>query len=165
MRAAGLEEALVLAHLEAAMEFWLPRFYSGPYCLEDLPIAGAPAFVRAVRDAGASVAYCTGRPEAMRAGSIERLLQCGFPLPGSESVSLIMKPSLDMGDDEFKRLAHARLRELGTVFAAFDNEPTHINDYGSAFPAAHVVHLATDHSGRAVAVAAEIPAVVDFTID
>ena len=38
--------------------------------------------------------------------------------------------------------------ELGTLIAAFDNEPTHANDYRTRFPDALIVHLATDHSGR-----------------
>ena len=36
------------------------------------------------------------------------------------------------------------------MIAAFDNEPTHANDYRRKFPEAIVIHLATDHSGRPV---------------
>ena len=36
------------------------------------------------------------------------------------------------------------------MIAAFDNEPTHVNDYRRRFPGAVIVHLATDHSGRPV---------------
>jgi hypothetical protein len=72
-----------------------------------------------------------------------------FALPGP-GVHLIMKPTFESNDDDFKRLAHARVEALGIVVAAFDNEPTHANDYRRRFPQATVVHLATDHSGRPV---------------
>lgn len=164
MHACGLPAERVSAIFEDAKAFWRERFFSSPYCVDDLPIAGAAAFVRAVWESGATVAYCTGRHEPMRAGSVESLRLGGFPVPEGERVTLIMKPTFDVSDDDFKRVAHARLRELGTVIAAFDNEPIHINDYHRVFPEALAVHLATDHSGRDVPVAPTIPAVVDFTL-
>lgn len=165
MIACGLSAERVEGIFEDAKEFWRERFFSSPYCVDDEPIHGAAAFVRGVWEAGATVAYCTGRHEPMREGSIESLRLGGFPVPEGERVTLIMKPTFDVTDDDFKRMAHARLRELGTVIAAFDNEPTHINDYHRAFPEAHVVHLATDHSGRDVKVLETLPAVADFRME
>jgi len=49
------------------------------------------------------------------------------------------------------------------VVAVFDNEPTHVNDYRRRFPEATVVHLATDHSGRPVALLEGILSVPDFS--
>lgn len=161
---AGLSPERAAAIFDDAKEFWRERFFSSPYCVEDRPIPGAAAFVRAIREAGATVAYCTGRHEAMREGSVESLRLGGFPVPEGERTTLIMKPTFELSDDEFKRIAHERLRSLGTVIAAFDNEPIHINDYHRVFPDALVVHLATDHSGREVPVAPTIPAVADFTL-
>ena len=162
---AGLSAERVEELFPAAKTFWLERFFTSPYCLDDRPIEGAAAFVRAVWEAGATIAYCTGRHEPMREGSRESLRMGGFPVPEGERVTLIMKPTFDVSDDDFKRMAHARLRELGTVIAAFDNEPTHINDYHRVFPEALAVHLATDHSGRGITVDPAIPAVADFRLD
>ena len=60
------------------------------------------------------------------------------------------------------RIQHlGRFYGLREVVALFDNEPTHINGYHQAFPDALTVHLATDHSGREVALA-DIPSVPNF---
>ncbi len=135
---------------DAARAFWHERFFSSPYCLEDVAIEGAGQFVAKVSGCGAQVAYVTGRDEAMREGSLGAMRCHGFPLPDDRRVHLLMKPTADVHDDDFKREAHARLGTLGTVIAAFDNEPTHANDYRRRFPEARVIHLATDHSGRPV---------------
>ena len=78
---------------------------------------------------------------------------------------LLMKPTEREDDDAFKRTAHARLGELGQLIAAFDNEPTHANDYLRRFPEAKVVHLATDHSGRPVTLLDEIVSVPHFSFE
>ena len=72
-----------------------------------------------------------------------------MPMPLGGQVQLLMKPLLE-DDDAYKREAHEQLRRMGTVLAAFDNEPMHINDYAKKFPEATPVHLATDHSDRDV---------------
>jgi hypothetical protein len=51
-----------------------------------------------------------------------------------------MKPDdPSVGDEDFKRSAHARLASLGRLVAAFDNEPGHVNDFRQTFPEAEVV--------------------------
>ncbi|AKU90472.1 HAD family hydrolase [Vulgatibacter incomptus] len=164
MRAAGLQAAEIERHLEAAMRFWEERFFTSSYCAYDEPTPGGPAFAGMLREAGTRIAYCTGRPELMREGTVVSFVRMGIPPPEAGSVVLVMKPSMAMRDDDFKRRAHEELRALGEVFAAFDNEPTHINDYRLSFPEAHVVHLATDHSGREVEVLAGIPRIRDFVL-
>lgn len=164
MREVGLTDDRIAGFFHEARAFWKERFFTSPYCTDDRPIAGAAEFVWAVHEAGATVAYCTGRHEPMREGSVASLQLRGFPVPEAERTTLIMKPTFEITDDDFKRIAHARLRELGEVIAAFDNEPIHINDYHRVFPSALAVHLATDHSGRDVPVASDIPAVADFTL-
>ena len=73
------------------------------------------------------------------------------PMPSKGGhVQLWMKPELKDDDDAYKRTTHDHLKTMGTVLAAFDNEPQHINDYAVKFPDAVPVHLATDHSGRDV---------------
>ena len=163
MRAVGLNEDKVALHADPFKAFWRDRFFTSEYCTEDVPIAGAAAFVAAVFETGARVCYVTGRHEPMRGGSRESLSRGGFPVPGTDMIQLVMKPSLDETDDAYKVRAYDALRDLGSVVAAFDNEPAHINGYANAFPTALSVHLATDHSLREIKVAAGIPSIADFS--
>lgn len=130
-----------------ARKFWSKRFFTSEYCVDDVAIRGAAEFLASAKRTGVIIAYVTGRHEEMRAGTVQAMKNCGMVLPGG-NVHLIMKPEQPMGDDEFKREAHAQIARLGELIAAFDNEPIHANDYGHKFPKALVIHLATDHSGR-----------------
>lgn len=136
-------------HADARV-FWRERFFTSDYCVEDDAVAGAAGFLHRAQATGAKLAYVTGRPERMRQGTLYAMGRHRFPLPDDEAIQLVMKPVLEMHDDDFKRQAQARLSELGTVVAAFDNEPTHVNDYRRRFPEATIVHMATEHSGRPV---------------
>ncbi len=162
LRAAGLSPAEVARHLLPARRFWSARFFTSEYCREDVAVPGAPAFVRAVAEHGAQVAYVTGRPGRMEAGTLEVLGREGLPRPGGARVHLLMKPDGALGDDEWKSLAAARVAALGPVVAAFDNEPAHVNGYAMAWPGALCVHLDTDHSQRPVAVLSHVPSIADF---
>jgi hypothetical protein len=149
MRRLGMAEAdveLVYPELKA---FWQARFFTSEYCEDDVAIPGAAGFCLAVTRTSAQLCYVTGRHEGMRPGTEAALRKGGLPLPGG-NVSLLMKPTLSDDDDAFKRVAHAALEQKGTLVAAFDNEPTHANDYRRRFPGATVIHLGTDHSGRPV---------------
>jgi hypothetical protein len=150
MRNCGLTDDEAQRLYPEARDFWRERFFTGAYCVDDVAVQGAAEFVKAVAATGAIVCYVTGRHEGMRQGTVDAMRNCGFPEPGGK-IHLIVKPSADLGDDEFKRDAHRQVAKLGTVIAAFDNEPTHVNDYRRTFPEATIVHLATDHSGRPVA--------------
>ncbi len=156
MRNCGLPPQDVERVFDDARKFWLERFFTSEYCVDDEAIPGAVEFLKAVVGAGVQVCYVTGRHEQMRQGTVQAMARAGMALPGGEAsggaanVHLIMKPTFDVHDDAFKRDAHAQVAAMGTVFAAFDNEPTHANDYRRTFPEAIVVHLATDHSGRPV---------------
>jgi len=164
MRACGLEESQVEAHYPEARRFWGERFFTSDYCLEDGAIDGAGAFTHAVVATGALLVYVTGRHEGMRQGSVSCMRQHALALPDERQVHLFMKPELAGDDDAFKREAHARLGQLGTVVAAFDNEPTHANDYRRKFPEATVIHLATDHSGRPVELMEGIVSIPHFLL-
>lgn len=161
LRALGLDEHQVQATYPDLKQFWQERFFTSEYCVEDVAVAGAVPFLDAVVRTLAQVAYVTGRHESMRAGTVEAMRRAGMAVPDG-AVHLIMKPTLDAPDDDFKRQAHARLRTLGSVIAAFDNEPTHANDYRRTFPEATVIHLATDHSGRPVVLLDEVVSVPHF---
>lgn len=141
--------------------FWGARFFTSPYCRDDIEIVGAPRYLNACVKTGARVVYVTGRHEEMRAGSIEAMARCGMPVPGG-AVTLLMKPTLRETDDGYKRVAHQQLAAMGQVLAAFDNELTHVNDYAARFPEAIPVHLATDHSGRPVTLADRVISIPHF---
>ncbi|WP_224367258.1 HAD family hydrolase [Hyalangium versicolor] len=146
----GLAPEQVEAVYDDARAFWLERFFTSEYCVDDVAIDGAAAFTHSVAGTGAQLVYVTGRHEGMRDGTMECMRRHGLALPGEGSTQLLMKPTPRENDDAFKREAHARLGQMGRVIAAFDNEPTHVNDYQHRFPEATVIHLATDHSGRPV---------------
>ncbi len=131
--------------------FWQERFFTSDYARDDIEIVGAPRYLHSLDHVKARVIYVTGRHEGMRAGTEACIERCDMPMPSTGGhVQLLMKPSLPDDDDAYKRLTHGHLRSMGTVLAAFDNEPQHINDYAARFPEAIPVHLATDHSGRDV---------------
>jgi hypothetical protein len=161
MSNAGLDAAQVNALADEAKQFWRERFFTSEYCRDDEAIAGARDYLAAIVDTGGIIAYCTGRHEAMRAGSVASFVKLGFPVPG-ERVHLLMKPVFELSDDDWKLDANARLAALGSVVAAFDNEPTHANGYRRAFPDATIVHLATDDSGRPVTLLDGIVSIRDF---
>lgn len=151
MRNCGLPESEVEAHFEDARRFWGERFFTSDYCVDDAAIEGAAVFTHAVVSTGAQLVYVTGRHEGMREGTEACMRRHQLAVPGVDArTHLLMKPGAFDNDDAFKREAHTRLGTMGRVIAAFDNEPTHANDYRRKFPEATVVHLATDHSGRPV---------------
>lgn len=162
MRAAGLADEDADALLPAFRAFWLERFFTSAYCRSDVPIAGAPAYVREVVLAGGRVAYVTGRPASMADGTLEAFRRAELPLPDGRRVFLLMKPSPEIGDDAWKAAACAEVERIGPPVVAFDNEPAHVNAYAEAWPDAYAVHLDTDHSARRIAVLDRIPSVADF---
>ncbi len=162
LRSMGLPPDLVEQHAAPARAFWREWFFTSAYCRLDGPVPGAPEFVQEVLRTGITIAYVTGRPEQMRDGTLETFRLHGFPLPDGARVHLLLKRARDLHDDAWKLEAVARVNRLGPVALAFDNEPTHVNGYAEAWPAAMVVHLDRDHSERPVKVREGIPRVVDF---
>lgn len=154
MRAAlvnsGLSEDEALRVLPEARQYWGEHFFTSEYCIEDVPVAGAGAYLAELASTRVQLAYVSGRPRtSMEQGTLESMRRHGLPLPGP-GVHLHLKPDLFADDDGFKLENIPALRALGEVVAAFDNEPAHLNIYRSAFPSAVVVRLLTDHSGRPV---------------
>ncbi len=126
--------------------YWRETFFTSPYCLYDIALPGAPEYVREVHGLGAHLVYLTGRHEEMRAGSAECLRRFAFPTPDEPRVSLLMKPTIDMPDTEYKVSAYAEVRRIGQVVAGFDNEPAHANALKVGFPEARIVWVRTDRS-------------------
>src|SRR5262249_32650166 len=79
MAATGLPAAEVDALADDAKEFWRERFFTSEYCRDDDAIAGARDYLDAVAAAGGIIAYCTGRHEAMRGGTVASFARLGFP--------------------------------------------------------------------------------------
>jgi beta-phosphoglucomutase-like phosphatase (HAD superfamily) len=165
LAAAGLRPAEVRRHAGPFHAFWEERFFTSRACRRDVPVPGAPAFVRAVRAAGARVVYVTGRPAAMRPGTLAVLRAFGFPPPDGAAVTLLMKPGEGLQDDAWKAVARDAVEARGTPVLVLDNEPSHVNAYARAWPRALAIHLDTDHSGRPVEVAPSIPSVADLRLD
>jgi beta-phosphoglucomutase-like phosphatase (HAD superfamily) len=165
LRNAGLGGALVRAHRTRVRRFWEERFFLSELCRLDVPIPGAPAFVRAIRAAGAKIAYVTGRPSAMEEGTLEVLERHGFPVPDGAHAFLFMKPGFALADDAWKAVARDAVDAIGQVVLAFDNEPAHVNAYARAWRRALAIHLDTDDSGRPVEVDLAIPSVADLRLD
>ncbi|MCC6809220.1 MAG: HAD family hydrolase [Deltaproteobacteria bacterium] len=127
-------------------QFWRERFFTSPYCLYDVAMPHAPHYVRGLHARGAHIVYLTGRHEEMRAGSAESLVRFKFPAPPEARVTLLMKPTLDIPDTDYKKSAFEAVRGIGRVIAGFDNEPAHANALKEGFPEAKIVWLKTDRS-------------------
>jgi hypothetical protein len=165
MARAGLDADTIARWLPDLRRHWVDRFFTSEACLNDIPVRGAAAYARRAHATGVQVVYLTARPERMRPGTEEVLRRYGFPLP-TEGVELWMKPDdPSLGDDAFKRSAHARLASLGRLIAAFDNEPGHVNDFRETFPEAEVVLVATGHSGRVSTLAPRVSVVPHLALE
>jgi len=162
MLAMGLPESKINSYIDGYQRFWSERFFSSEYCHYDIVIPGAPEFVSQVSAAGGDICYLTGRHEGMRLGTESSLSALGFPVPGQSGVRLLMKPNKEQSDDLFKVETLQGLEASKPVLAAFDNEPTHINSYRSAFPNAACIHLLTDHSMREVKLLNNIYSILNF---
>lgn len=146
-KSARVDDAALLERLRA---YWFKRFFRSEYVLEDAPVPGAPEYCRALAEAGATLAYVTGRDEAMRPGTEISLAQKGFPIPGRGDARLVLKPRFDTPDLQFKNEALARVAEWGPVAGGFENEPAHINLFADRFPEGRMVLVGTKHSGKPV---------------
>ncbi len=160
----GIDPKLAKDLEKDAYQFWAERFYTSEYCREDEPIEGAVDYLNTLRKTGVQIAYSTGRHVGMVEGTISCMERYGMPTPDEHQVHILAKPTLEMDDDAWKEEAYARLRRLGEVIAAFDNEPTHINSYANAFPFAQAVHLLTNDSGRGILVSSHIPSIRNFIL-
>lgn len=166
MRAAlinsGLSDEEALRILPDARQYWGEHFFTSEYCVEDVPLAGAPEYLAQIAATRVQIAYVSGRPRtSMEQGTLESLRRHGLPMPGP-GVHLHLKTDLYADDDGFKLENIPALRALGEVLAAFDNEPAHLNIYRTAFPSALVVRLLTDDSGRSVSLLPGVLEVPDF---
>lgn len=155
----GVEHPEVVARAEV---FWRERFFSDHYLKHDVAIAGAVDFARACYDAGAVLVYFTGRDlPLMGLGSFQSLRDLGFPI-GVVGTELVCKPDAKIPDEAFKREEGPRLRRVGHVVAAFDNEPGNCNAFVEICPEADVVFVDTQHLPGAPPLDKRVHIVGDF---
>jgi hypothetical protein len=127
-------------------EFWKRHFFADRHIHHDVEVRGARAFARACHDAGAVVVYLTGRDLAnMALGSFASLRDLGFPI-GLIGTELVVKPRVETPDVEFKRTVAPQLARLGTLVAAFDNEPANVHAFLEAHPESVAVFLDTQYA-------------------
>jgi hypothetical protein len=148
--------------IEAAQKFWLERFFTDEIQRLDVPMAGARAFANEVFEAGATVVYLSGRDVPnMLVGCTESLRTHGFPV-GLAHTLIVLKPTWEMRDLDFKRDVIDFLGTLGHVVATFDNEPANCNLFRRMFPKALSVFLDTAMAPDAPPLDDGIPWIKDF---
>lgn len=142
--------------------YWRERFFTDEYIACDVPLAGAPEYVRACYEAGAVIVYLTGRDiPGMLAGTVAKLRDDGFPIAVA-GTELVLKPDPNMSDEAFKRTALPTLDRVGEVIAFFDNEPANCNLAKTMFPEASVVLLETQKVPGAPEPIEGIEVIADF---
>jgi hypothetical protein len=147
MRNAGLEESFVATHRDTVRSWWARHFFTSAYVEHDHAMPGAPVLVRAVHESGVHVVYLTGRDTTMKAGTERSLRAWGFPYDVTRT-TLLVKPTFEMDDTEFKEGALAHVETLGRVVLYLDNEPANVNVFRRVHPESLVVFVETDHSPR-----------------
>lgn len=124
--------------------FWKHRFFTDPYLSYDTPLPGAAEFCRTVHAAGATLVYLSGRDSPnMLVGTSASLRRHGFPVGLAHTV-LVLKPTFEQPDLEFKTDVVAFLRTLGEVVGSFDNEPANCNLFATEFPRGLHARLVTN---------------------
>jgi beta-phosphoglucomutase-like phosphatase (HAD superfamily) len=146
LQKAGVTEEAVVNN---AAVFWSQRFFADDYLRYDAPVPGAVNFVRALYSAGARIVYLSGRDAPRQLiGTVRALRDHGFPI-GIQGTELILKPSLQVVDAQYKQQATNYLRHFGKVIAAFDTEPANVNVYKRAFADASVILVSAPHTPNA----------------
>ena len=168
-----IENETFITNAEA---YWNRHFFSNDGVREDVAIAGAAAYVNRLYSAGAEVVYLTGRDEPrMLYGTEANLEALEFPIkkwdnrpeaPDFDYVAtLLMKPTPEMDDLEFKKTAFNKIERMGVVTAVFENEPANLNSLASLFSLAQAVFLDTPHSPKPESPRVDIPWVGGFKND
>lgn len=153
----GLNEALERLGLtgpqhrdfcQALHEHWAFCFFSDAYLHHDEPLPGAVAYVQELARQGADVLYLTGRDIPRMLNGTEASLKAqNFPL-GGDKARLILKPTTDLDDAEFKVQVLKELEQKYERIWLFENEPVNLNLASRECPAVGLVFIDSTHSGR-----------------
>jgi hypothetical protein len=153
------------ALLREGFDFWRARFFGDAHVRHDVEVRGARAFAQACHDAGGVVVYLTGRDLSnMALGSFASLRDLGFPI-GIIGTELVVKPRFETPDVVFKRAVAPDLARLGTVVAAFDNEPANVHVFLEAHPLSQGVFLDTQHAPDPPPLDARVAVIHTFEMD
>lgn len=134
---------------KAIMDYWHQCFFSNHYLQYDLPMEGAVDFVNTVFQAGAEIAYLTGR-DVQRMGVGSELVLKKWGLPLNESSHLVLKPIKSMDDAEFKTDWFIQVRNKGyEKIYFFDNEPVILHLMAQKCPEVECIFIDSTHSGKA----------------
>ncbi len=149
--------------IELAETFWKERFFFDEHLVHDTALAGSVSFAKDCHEAGARLAYVTGRDlPNMSLGTWKSLRDLGFPI-GVVGTELILKSDAAIPDEEFKRLLAPKLSALGEIIASFDNEPGNCNIFLKFFPQAKSVLVDTQHHPAAPKPDAGVDVIGDFS--
>lgn len=161
LRSRGIKNDEFIREMET---FWAARFFTNPYCSKDAPIRGAVEYVNSLTQLGATVIYLTGRNwPGMGQGTVVNLTALGFPTDPSQAI-LLMKPQKEGDDLLYKKGMFAAIAKMGTVIAAFENEPANINEFQKEFSSATMVFVDTAHSPKPVVPNNGVQWIADFTL-
>jgi hypothetical protein len=148
--------------VKEAFAFWRARFFADAHLHNDVEVPGAAAFARDCHDRGATLVYLTGRDLPMMGiGTFASLRDRGFPI-GVAGTELVLKPTFEMPDSEFKRYEAPRVARVGTVIASFDNEPENCNLFAAQYPDADSVLVDTQHLDGAPPLDPRVSVIGDF---
>ncbi len=157
----GVERALI----EQAVQLWRERFFTDSVLCHDVPLAGAVTFAKACYEAGANLAYLTGRDlPNMALGTFGSLRDAGFPI-GVAGTELILKPDFETPDLTFKRDIIPEITRLGRVAATFDNEPGNCNAFADMFPEGHHFMMLTQYAPNPPPLKGNVAVIEDFQME
>lgn len=146
---AGLTQAEIAGDLgRQVRRFWSPRFFNGTHYHHDTALAGSIAYVNRLHGLGAKIVYLTGRKAVAKAASLEALRVAGFPI--GDRTTIFVKPDQVPGQPKLEtaewkgETTRDEIVPMGTLVAAFDNEPVNCNALRENVPAtARVIFLDT----------------------
>ncbi|MNL41004.1 hypothetical protein D3C87_1633890 [compost metagenome] len=148
---------------EAIHEFWHKNFFSNHYLQYDEPYEGAVDYVKALHQAGARIAYLTGRDVArLGTGSEEVLKKWNFPL--DDRSELVLKPHKSMDDAEFKSdwFIEASKGPFKKIYF-FENEPVNLHKLLVTCPHVEMIFFKSTHAGKAEP-PDSLPAIMNFLL-
>lgn len=159
MQRAGYEDPGLVARAAA---FWKARFFTDDYQRFDEPLTGALRYVEELYQAGATLAYLSGRDAPkMLVGCAASLRQHGFPV-GLPRTAIVLKHRFEDLDLDFKREALGFMDDLGVVVATFDNEPANCNLFADRWPGALHFFVETAHAPNPPPLHAAVARVADL---
>ncbi len=127
-------------------QFWLSRYFTTPYLINDIAFPGAAEFVTKLVHHGAHIVYLTARDQpGMGEGTDKFLHQSSFPYPHPQAV-LMMKPDISQPDAAFKQSILPEIARKGEVIASFENEIAHLNHMADFFPQALMIWRDTQYA-------------------